>query len=110
MTALVCASAGRLPPERRTEDGSAGTKTCAWRSCCHRGNHPRSGGPCGPWTQKSNLNVRNSEIHLSPARVIVVFAHRFPLLQVFLFAESIKTSHMFRFGTQGEHIRVGNVC
>lgn len=55
---------------------------------------------------KSNFNVRNTELHLSPVGVTVVFAYRFPLLQVFLFAESIKTSHMFRVGAQGKHIRV----
>lgn len=56
------------------------------------------------------MYVGNSEIHLSPIGVTVAFAHRFPLLQVFLFAESIKTSHMFRFGAQGKGIRAWNVC
>lgn len=58
------------------------------------------------WTQKSSLNARSGETHLWPVGLTVVFAYRFPLLQVFLFVESVKTSHMFRFGAQGKHIRV----
>lgn len=53
-----------------------------------------------------SLNAKYSEIHLWPVGVTVVFAYRFPFLPVFLFVESVKTSHMFGSGAQGKHIRV----